>query len=93
LEIGDDSFSVALLYFVIYNICLRRATHFWFFAEIRISKRCGLLTVCQAGRSQSCAEARAELVAGSNVVQTYTGLIQRGPALLWEAAPALKSGT
>jgi hypothetical protein len=40
-----------------------------FFAKIRISKRCGQLTVRRAGRSQSGAEARAELVAGSNVVQ------------------------
>jgi dihydroorotate dehydrogenase len=36
------------------------------------------------------ADARAKLVAGADLVQLYTGLIYRGPALVAEAAAALK---
>jgi dihydroorotate dehydrogenase len=39
----------------------------------------------------SGADARAKLAAGADVVQIYTGLIYRGPALVREAAQALRS--
>jgi dihydroorotate dehydrogenase len=35
-------------------------------------------------------DARAKLAAGADLVQIYTGLIYRGPALVREAALALK---
>lgn len=38
----------------------------------------------------SAADARAKIAAGADVVQIYTGLIYRGPALVREAAKALK---
>ena len=38
----------------------------------------------------SAADARAKLAAGADLVQLYTGLIYRGPALVAEAAAALK---
>lgn len=40
----------------------------------------------------SAADARAKLAAGADVVQIYTGLIYRGPALVREAAQALLQG-
>ncbi|MDM0057004.1 quinone-dependent dihydroorotate dehydrogenase [Variovorax fucosicus] len=39
----------------------------------------------------NAADARAKIAAGADVVQIYTGLIYRGPALVREAAKALKS--
>jgi dihydroorotate dehydrogenase len=41
----------------------------------------------------SGSDAVAKVQAGANVVQIYTGLIYRGPALVREVALALKSGT
>ena len=38
----------------------------------------------------SGADARAKLAAGADLVQVYTGLIYRGPALVAEAARALQ---
>jgi len=38
----------------------------------------------------SAADARAKIAAGANVVQIYTGLIYRGPALVHETAQALQ---
>jgi dihydroorotate dehydrogenase len=40
----------------------------------------------------SGADARAKLAAGADLVQLYTGLIYRGPALVAEAAQALRGG-
>jgi dihydroorotate dehydrogenase len=37
----------------------------------------------------SAADARTKIAAGADVVQIYTGLIYRGPALVREAAQAL----
>ena len=37
-------------------------------------------------------DARSKITAGANLVQIYTGLIYRGPALVREAALALKTG-
>ena len=37
------------------------------------------------------ADARAKIDAGADLVQIYTGLIYRGPALISQAASALKS--
>jgi dihydroorotate dehydrogenase len=37
----------------------------------------------------SAADAKAKIAAGADVVQIYTGLIYRGPALVREAAQAL----
>jgi dihydroorotate dehydrogenase len=37
-------------------------------------------------------DARSKLDAGADLVQIYTGLIYRGPALVTEAAQALKAG-
>ncbi|EWS53712.1 Dihydroorotate dehydrogenase (quinone) [Methylibium sp. T29] len=42
------------------------------------------------GGVMSGADARAKRDAGADVVQIYTGLIYRGPALVSEAARALK---
>jgi dihydroorotate dehydrogenase len=39
----------------------------------------------------SGAAARAKLEAGADLVQVYTGLIYQGPALVHEAALALKA--
>ena len=39
----------------------------------------------------SGADARAKIEAGADLVQIYTGLIYRGPALVGETARALKS--
>jgi dihydroorotate dehydrogenase len=39
----------------------------------------------------SGADARSKLDAGADLVQIYTGLIYRGPALVKEAAQALKT--
>ena len=39
----------------------------------------------------SGADATAKIAAGADLVQIYTGLIYRGPALVTEAARALKS--
>ena len=41
------------------------------------------------GGVMSGADARAKLAAGADLVQIYTGLIYRGPALVTEAARAL----
>jgi dihydroorotate dehydrogenase len=38
----------------------------------------------------SAADARAKLDAGADLVQIYTGLIYQGPALVGEAARALR---
>ena len=42
------------------------------------------------GGVMSGADARAKIAAGADLVQIYTGLIYRGPALVTEAARALK---
>lgn len=44
------------------------------------------------GGVMSGADARAKLAAGADLVQLYTGLIYRGPALVAEAAQALRGG-
>jgi dihydroorotate dehydrogenase len=44
------------------------------------------------GGVMSGADARSKLDAGADLVQIYTGLIYRGPALVTEAAQALKAG-
>ena len=44
------------------------------------------------GGVMSGADARAKLAAGADLVQLYTGLIYRGPALVPEAARAVKGG-
>ncbi|MCW7537498.1 quinone-dependent dihydroorotate dehydrogenase [Aquabacterium sp. A7-Y] len=44
------------------------------------------------GGVMSAADARAKVAAGADLVQIYTGLIYRGPALVREAARALKRG-
>ena len=44
-----------------------------------------------AGGVLSGADARAKIEAGADLVQIYTGLIYRGPALVAEAAAALKA--
>ena len=41
------------------------------------------------GGVMSGAEARAKLEAGANLVQVYTGLIYKGPALVGDCARAL----
>jgi dihydroorotate dehydrogenase len=38
-------------------------------------------------------DARAKLAAGADLVQLYTGLIYRGPALVSECARALKAAS
>jgi dihydroorotate dehydrogenase len=43
------------------------------------------------GGVMSGADARSKLDAGADLVQIYTGLIYRGPALVTEAAQALKT--
>ena len=43
------------------------------------------------GGVMSGADARSKLDAGADLVQIYTGLIYRGPALVPEAAQALKA--
>jgi len=40
----------------------------------------------------SGADARAKLSAGADLVQIYTGLIYKGPALVSECARALRGG-
>jgi dihydroorotate dehydrogenase len=42
------------------------------------------------GGVMSGADARAKIDAGADLVQIYTGLIYRGPALVTEAATALR---
>ena len=44
------------------------------------------------GGVMSGADARSKREAGADLVQIYTGLIYRGPALVTEAAQALKQG-
>jgi dihydroorotate dehydrogenase len=48
------------------------------------------LPIIGVGGVLSAADARAKLEAGATLVQLYTGLIYRGPALVPEAAAALK---
>jgi dihydroorotate dehydrogenase len=45
------------------------------------------------GGIQSGDDARAKLAAGADLVQLYTGLIYRGPALVSECARALKAAS
>lgn len=45
------------------------------------------------GGVMSGSDARAKLAAGADLVQVYTGLIYRGPALVGECARALASGS
>lgn len=45
------------------------------------------------GGIASAADARAKLAAGATLVQLYTGLIYRGPALVGECARALRDAT
>ena len=44
------------------------------------------------GGVMSGADARAKIAAGADLVQIYTGLIYKGPALVTEAARALRAG-
>jgi dihydroorotate dehydrogenase len=44
------------------------------------------------GGVMSGADARAKIAAGADLVQIYTGLIYSGPALVAEAARAIKAG-
>ena len=48
----------------------------------------GLLAVLLLG-ALALADARAKIAAGADLVQIYTGLIYKGPALVSEAARAL----
>jgi dihydroorotate dehydrogenase len=36
-------------------------------------------------------DAVSKIQSGANVVQIYTGLIYKGPALVWESAQAVKA--
>jgi len=49
----------------------------------------GRLPIIAAGGVMSGADARAKVAAGASLVQLYTGLIYRGPALIREAVEAL----
>ena len=51
-----------------------------------------LLAAATAFPTLSGANARAKLAAGADLVQVYTGLIYRGPALVSECAAALARG-
>lgn len=53
----------------------------------------GQLPIIAAGGILSAADAQAKLAAGASLVQIYTGLIYRGPALVRDIAAALKEGT
>jgi dihydroorotate dehydrogenase len=49
----------------------------------------GALPIIGVGGIMSGADARAKLDAGATLVQLYTGLVYRGPALVAECARAL----
>lgn len=51
----------------------------------------GRLPIIAAGGIFSGADAAAKIAAGASLVQIYTGLIYRGPALIREAVQALKT--
>jgi dihydroorotate dehydrogenase len=48
-------------------------------------RRCGELPIIAAGGVLDGRQARAKLEAGAKLVQLYSGLIYRGPALVREA--------
>jgi dihydroorotate dehydrogenase len=50
----------------------------------------GRLPIIAVGGIMSGADARAKIEAGADLVQIYTGLIYRGPALIREIAQALR---
>jgi dihydroorotate dehydrogenase len=52
----------------------------------------GALPIIGVGGIQSGDDARSKLAAGATLVQLYTGLIYKGPALVGECAQALKRG-
>jgi dihydroorotate dehydrogenase len=52
----------------------------------------GALPIIGVGGIMSGADARAKIEAGAALVQFYTGLIYRGPALVAEVAAALRDG-
>ncbi len=52
----------------------------------------GALPVIAAGGIMSGADAAARIDAGATLVQLYTGLIYRGPALVCEAVEAIRAG-
>ena len=39
----------------------------------------------------SAQDAQSKIQAGANLVQIYTGLIYKGPSLVWESAQAIKN--
>ena len=49
-----------------------------------------IFPIIGVGGILSAADAEAKIAAGADVVQIYTGLIYRGPALVSEAARALR---
>ena len=51
------------------------------------------IPIIGVGGILSGADAKAKAVAGASLVQLYTGLIYRGPALVSECAQALNSAT
>jgi dihydroorotate dehydrogenase len=59
-------------------------------AQLRAALGAGY-PIIGVGGVLSGADARAKLDAGADLVQVYTGLIYRGPALVPEAARALKA--
>ena len=56
--------------------------------SFNLTGKVALVTGCNTGLGQAMAIALAE--AGADVVQIYTGLIYKGPALVHEVAKALK---
>ena len=60
-------------------------------AQLRAALGTGF-PIIGVGGILSGADAQAKIEAGADVVQIYTGLIYRGPALVREVAKALKSG-
>ena len=58
-------------------------------AQLRAALGTGF-PIIGVGGILSAADARAKIAAGADVVQIYTGLIYRGPALVHEAAQALQ---
>ena len=57
-------------------------------AELRAALGKGF-PIIGVGGVMSGADAKAKIAAGADLVQIYTGLIYRGPALISEAARAL----
>jgi dihydroorotate dehydrogenase len=53
----------------------------------------GALPIIGVGGIMSGADARAKIAAGASLVQFYTGLIYRGPALVAEVARAIRTST